>query len=116
MSLQAYTPEEWLQSIPKVTRYLMIGILGGLVLCLVGVFSLQDLVFHWPFVRRNFQARLVAVVFAPSMIFVRRGVGCCACDGARVALGAVSCQQLELLPFLPRHALLPMFCRALCRV
>ena len=54
---QAYTPEEWLQSIPKVTRYMMLSILGGLVLSLVGIISIGDMVFHWPSIWHNFQVR-----------------------------------------------------------
>jgi hypothetical protein len=54
---QAYTPEEWLQSIPKITRYFLMTMLAGLVLTLLGVISINDMVFFWPLIKDKFQAR-----------------------------------------------------------
>lgn len=52
----AYTPEEWFASIPRFTRFWMMGLLGALLLSSVGVVPLPKLLFSWQAVK-EFQVR-----------------------------------------------------------
>lgn len=62
--MTAVTPEEWFNSIPKITRSLMVAVLATTVLASLGFVGLGDLAFSWELVWRKFQLwRLITPFF-----------------------------------------------------